>query len=250
MTSNTRPIRSFDILVILSGSLVGAMAVIATVALLSSFITPNGLAITGSVRTVTDIINEEAGAMALPLADDTPAYWYMARASGIVAYLLLFFATFFGVAMSGKLAKGALKPSFLYGMHQFMPTLAVIFAAFHAVSLLGDQYIQFSPVDLLLPFSASYEPQWTGLGTLALYLLIALIASFYVRKWIGRRVWRSFHYLSYAAFFLALVHGIMTGSDASMPAVRAMYLLTGILILFATSFRILTRSSAGKLATP
>ena len=90
--------------------------------------------------------------MALPLVGDTPAYWYMARAGGIVAYLLLFLATFWGVAMSGKMTKGSLKPALLYGLHEFFPFLAMIFAVIHAASLLGDQYIGFRPVDLLLPF--------------------------------------------------------------------------------------------------
>ncbi len=242
MTSNTRPMQGADFLTILSGSLLGAVGVIITIALLPELVVQIGQMTSRSGNTIASFISAETRIMALPAVGDTQAYWFVARASGIVAYLLLFFATFWGVALSGKMTKGALKPSFLYGMHQFFPTLAVIFAVIHAGSLLGDQYIGFRPIDLLLPFSTSYAPLWTGLGTLALYLLAALIASFYVRKWIGRRVWRAFHYLAYVAFLLALVHGTMAGSDGGLLAVRTMYLLTGVLILFATSFRILTSS--------
>jgi sulfoxide reductase heme-binding subunit YedZ len=245
MTRNSRSMQGADILVILGGSLFGVAVVVTGVALLPALAPQIGLVATESSRAIVNVSHDEAGAMGLPAVGDTPAYWYMARAGGIVAYMLLFLATFWGVAMSGKMAKGALKPSFLYGMHQFFPSLAVVFAMIHAASLLGDQSVGFRPVDLLLPFGSSYEPLWTGLGTLAIYLLVALIASFYVRKWIGRRVWRAFHFLAYVAFLLALVHGIMAGSDGDLLAIRMMYLLTGALILFATSFRILTRSPTG-----
>ena len=44
---------------------------------------------------------------------------------------------------------------------------------------------------------------------------------------IGQKAWRAFHYTAYLAFLLALVHGIMAGSDSASPAMRALYLLTG-----------------------
>ncbi|MCB0161390.1 MAG: hypothetical protein KDD83_24815, partial [Caldilineaceae bacterium] len=50
--------------------------------------------------------------------------------------------------------------------------------------------------------------------------------------------WRAFHYLAYLAFVLALVHGLMAGSDSGLLAVRGMYLFTGVSVLFATYYRI------------
>jgi predicted ferric reductase len=181
-------------------------------------------------------IAREGQVMGLPLVENTKAYWYMARAGGILAYLLLWLGTVLGVLMSGKVTKGLLA----YGIHEFLPILAVIFAGLHAAVLLGDQYIGFSLGNLLVPFSAPYRPLWTGLGTLTFYLSAALVASFYVKRWIGRRTWRLFHYTTYLAFTLALVHGMMAGTDSTSPVVRWMYLLTGAALVFATLVRVLT----------
>lgn len=209
---------------------------------------------TGSLLDVnqvtTPLLNyaaREAQIMGLPVAEATKAYWYLARAGGLIAYLLLWAATLWGVMMSGKTLKGRIEAALLYAMHEFLPILAMVFAVLHAVILLGDAYIRFDLFDLLVPFQAPYRPVWTGLGALSLYLSLALIVSFYVRSVIGRRVWRIFHYTTYLAFILALVHGVMAGTDASQPVVQWMYVLTGQTLLLATLHRVLmARAGAEK----
>ena len=183
---------------------------------------------------------QEAQVMGLPLVEGSKAYWYTARAGGLIAYLLLWLATMWGVMMSSKMAKGMIDATLLYGMHEFLPTLAMVFATLHAVVLMGDAYIGFSLVNLLVPFTTSYRPLWTGLGSVALYLSIALIASFYLKSLVSRKVWRAFHFVTYLAFGLALVHGVMAGTDTGNPVVRWMYILTGAALLFVTLYRILT----------
>jgi hypothetical protein len=183
---------------------------------------------------------QEAQVMGLPLVEGSKAYWYVARAGGLIAYLLLWLATLWGVMMSSKMAKGMIDATLLYNMHEFLPTLAMVFATLHAAVLMGDAYIGFSLVNLLVPFTTSYRPLWTGLGSVALYLSIALIASFYLKSLVSRKVWRAFHFVTYLAFGLALVHGVMVGTDTGNPVVRWMYILTGAALLFVTLYRILT----------
>ncbi len=182
---------------------------------------------------------EQARIMGLPLLQDSQAYWFIARSGGILAYLLLWFATAWGIMMSSKIMNDVVGAPLAYGFHEFFPILAMVFAAVHVLVLLGDSYIGFNFFDLIVPFSSSYEPLWTGLGTLSLLLSTALIASFYIRKRIGRKAWRAFHYLSYLSFLLALVHGLMAGTDSSHPAIQAMYWLTGASLLFLTTYRVL-----------
>ena len=111
-----------------------------------------------------------------------------------------------------------------------------------------DPDSRFSLLDLLIPFRAPYRPLWTGLGSLALYLSVALIASFYLRAVVSRRVWRAFHYVTYLAFLLALVHGLMAGTDTAQPAVYWRYVATGATLLFATIYRVLTARHSHKPA--
>ncbi len=191
----------------------------------------------------------QARAMGLPLVADTKAYWYMARAGGIVAYVLLWLATCWGIMMSSKVIKGVVSVPVAYALHQYLPILGVVFVALHAVVLLGDTYIDFKPWQLLVPFTGPYQPFWTGLGILAFYLFVALIASFYVRKRIGQKTWRALHYTSYLAFLIALAHGVMAGTDSGSQAMRALYLITGGLSVFLVLYRMLayapkTRRSA------
>ena len=181
----------------------------------------------------------QAQLMGLPLAEGSHAYWYLARAGGVVAYLLLWLATCWGIMMSSKVIKGVVDVPVAYALHEYLPILGVVFAALHAVVLLGDSYIDFAPWHLFVPFAGPYKPLWTGLGILALYLSVALIASFYVRKRIGQKVWRTLHYASYLAFLLALLHGIMAGSDTAAAPMWVMYIVTGGLSVFLLLYRLL-----------
>lgn len=193
-------------------------------------------------------LGQEAQTMGLPLAGDTKAYWYMARAGGIVSYLLLWLATCWGIMMSSKFIKGVVDAPVAYALHEYLPMVGVVFAAVHAAVLLGDSYIGFKPWQLLVPFTSPYEPGWTALGTLAFYLFVALIASHFLRKRIGQKAWRAFHYTSYLAFLMALVHGLMAGSDSSALAIKAMYLLTGASSLFLLYYRLLAYSPRARRA--
>ena len=182
---------------------------------------------------------EQAQAMGLPLAADSKAYWYMARAGGVLSYILLWLATCWGIMMSSKIIKGLVDVPVAYALHEYLPILGVVFAALHALVLLGDSYIAFKPWQILVPFASPYKPFWTGLGVLAFYLSIALIASFYVRKRIGQKTWRALHYTSYLAFLIALLHGVMAGSDSGTTTMRALYLVTGATSIFLLLYRLL-----------
>jgi hypothetical protein len=53
----------------------------------------------------------------------------------------------------------------------------------HAAVLLGDEYLNYTATQLLLPFgSTPYRPLWVGLGQAAFYVLIPVTASFYTPR--------------------------------------------------------------------
>ena len=185
-------------------------------------------------------LDAQAQLMGLPLTGETSAFWYMARAGGIVAYLLLWFSVVWGLALSSKLITKRVPAPVVYGLHEFLSLGAVVFALLHSVVLLGDSYINFSLINLVLPYTAAYEPFWTGLGTIGFYLIAALTTSYYVRKQIGQQTWRALHYLTFAGYALVLTHGLMAGTDTTFPVIKLMYLGTGGLVLFLTLYRLLT----------
>jgi DMSO/TMAO reductase YedYZ heme-binding membrane subunit len=194
------------------------------------------------------LLAEQARTMGLPLATGSQAYWYVARAGGVVAYVLLWLATCWGVMMSSKVIKGVVDVPVAFALHEYLPILGVVFAVLHALVLLGDDYIGFTPWQLFVPFTSPYKPLWTGLGVLAFYLFIALIASFYVRQKIGQKTWRTLHYTSYVGFLMALLHGLMAGSDSAAPAMRTLYLITGGAAIFLVLFRLLAYAPRARRA--
>ncbi len=195
---------------------------------------------TGLATSVGTGVREQGNLMGLPLDTSSHAFWYLARAGGVMAYLLLWMATCWGIVMSSKLGKGYLSAPVAFALHDYLPILGLVFAGLHAVVLLGDSYVNFDLTQLLIPFTSSYKPLWTGLGILSFYLLLAIIVSSYLRKQIGQRTWRAFHYASYVGFLMALAHGIFAGTDSNSLLMRTLYLTTGATCLFLVYYRLLS----------
>ena len=166
--------------------------------------------------------------------------WYVTRAAGLTAYLLLWLSTVWGVAVSSKVFDPVLHRMFTYDFHQFLSLLAIGFTILHVVVLLADQYLPFSVAQILVPFSAPYRPVWVGFGTIGLYLTLLVSITFYIRRWIGQKTFRVIHLVSYLAFIAAALHGLFAGTDSPLPTVQAMYLLTTLSVVFLTAYRIVT----------
>jgi sulfoxide reductase heme-binding subunit YedZ len=144
-----------------------------------------------------------------------------------------------GLAMSGRLVRRRGLPAKLRRAHEALTlaTLAMIVA--HAGLLLFDSYLRPGLAGITVPFALGYRPLFTGLGIIAGWLAAILGLSFYVRKRIGTRLWRSLHRFTIVAYVLALVHVIGSGTDARSPAMIAM--VTGLTapIAFAFTYRAL-----------
>ena len=184
------------------------------------------------------------------LGSEPKAYWYLSRASATVAYGLLWLSMALGLIITNKLARVWPGGPIAFDLHQFASLMGLAFALFHALILMGDKYINYDLAQVLVPFnSTGYKPVWVGLGQIGFYLLAIVGLSFYVRKRLGNRTWRLIHYLSFLMFALALLHGIISGTDSSVPAIGAFYWVTGISLLFLFVYRVLvTRFAARKQA--
>jgi predicted ferric reductase len=166
-------------------------------------------------------------------------YWLLARAGGFVAYGLLWLAVVFGLLMTGKVARHWPGTRQANAIHQSVSVLAVVYTVFHALILLGDRYIGFNLLGLLLPFTSGYAPLWVGLGQIGLYLLVAITLSYYIRKRIGRKTWRALHYGSFILYLLVTAHGLLAGTDTSAPWALAFYTGTSLITYALTVYRIL-----------
>ena len=175
-----------------------------------------------------------------PLALISPGsatiYWYISRGAGFTVFILLTVAVALGMLLSLKWRSDAWPRFITNELHPFVQLVAGVFLAIHIVSVLLDSYIQFSVAGILIPLVSTYRPVWLAFGIVAMYLGVALAVSSYLKRFIGYRVWRSMHYAGFAAWLLALVHGITTGSDTRAPWATAIYagsalLITGLLAI-------------------
>ena len=147
----------------------------------------------------------------------------------------------FGLIITNRMAKLWPGGPAAFDLHQHVSLLAIAFSLFHALILLGDQFISPTLVGLLVPFGlASYRPTWVGFGQLGIYLSLLVTLTFYARKKLGGQRWRTVHVFSYAAFLLVMVHGLFSGTDTETSWAFAIYFFTGVSVLFLTLYRILT----------
>jgi predicted ferric reductase len=174
------------------------------------------------------------------LGPSPKAYWYLSRATALVAYILLWLSMTLGVLITNKLARVWPGGPTAFDLHQHASLLGLAFALFHALILMGDKYIAYTLPQVLTPFaSANYKPVWVGLGQIGFYLLALVSLSFYVRAKIGARTWRLIHFLSFAVYALAIVHSVWSGTDSKVDGIRMMYWVTSSSLLFFIVFRIL-----------
>jgi len=145
---------------------------------------------------------------------DNIALWYAARATGLVALLLLTASMVWGIA--GAMRSGpAGWPRFTVTLlHRNLTLVTVAFLGVHVGSSVIDSYAGIGWLDPVLPFGSTYKPFWLGLGAIAWDLLLAIVVSSLVRRWISLRVWRVLHWASYLCWPVALLHAIGIGTDS------------------------------------
>ena len=163
-------------------------------------------------------------------------WWYVTRASGIIAYLLLWFSMVLGLGVASKFFDNLLDRVFTYDFHQFISLLSIAFVVVHVVVLLLDRYLPYSVWQILVPFISPYRPIWVGIGVIAFYLIILVTVTFYIKKRIGMRLFRIIHILSLLGYVGATFHGIYAGTDSALPSMMLLYEGTALVVLFLTVF--------------
>jgi len=147
----------------------------------------------------------------------SPIDWYAARAAGITAYLLVSGVVLLGLTMAAKKTFVRWPRFTVEDVHRFGGLLVGSFVAIHVLTVAIDAWLPFSIQSLVVPFTSRYRPIWVGLGIAAAELLLALAVTNHYRRRLPYPVWRRAHYLNFAVWGTATVHGIGSGTDRSAP---------------------------------
>jgi DMSO/TMAO reductase YedYZ heme-binding membrane subunit len=169
----------------------------------------------------------------------TTTWWYLARASGYVAWVLVTASVLTGLVFATRFTNRRATPAWVLDLHRFVGGTAVVFTFLHLGGLVADRYVHFRIAELLVPFASSWKPAPVALGVVALYLLLAVeVTSLLVRR-LPRRVWRAVHLTSYGLFWVATFHLLTAGTDAGNPVSRVGAALAMASVLFLTLVRVL-----------
>ncbi|MEV6173963.1 ferric reductase-like transmembrane domain-containing protein [Streptomyces sp. NPDC051954] len=181
--------------------------------------------------------------------------WYVNRATGAVCLVLFTAVVLLGMAVRLRTRLPGLPRFGTITLHRTLSLSATAFLALHITAAIIDGYVDITALDAVIPFVADYQPLWLGLGTVAFDLLLAVLVTSLLRARLGHRTWRAVHWLAYASWPFALIHGIGIGTDTgtdwmtwlTVSCVTAVVLAFGIRV--AHSARAARRTPAALLRT-
>jgi sulfoxide reductase heme-binding subunit YedZ len=141
----------------------------------------------------------------------------------VAAYIVLSIVVSLGLTL-GKKAQSSRWPRFsVEEVHRFGGLLVGSLIGVHVLAIAADSFLPFSLTELLVPFTSSYRPLWTGLGIAAAELLLALAITNHYRRRLPYRFWRRAHYLNFAVWGFASLHGLMAGTDRGAAWLAILY---------------------------
>jgi len=174
---------------------------------------------------------------AIVVTSSTPL-WYLTRATGLVALVLLTLSMAFGLLSSVRYQRPAWPRFVTAGLHRNTTLLAVAFTVLHVITTAADSFVSIPVQDAVIPFISSYRPLWLGLGAVAFDLMLALAITSLLRTRMSYRSWRLVHWTSYLCWPVAVLHGLGTGSDASVRWVLGLTVACVALIAALIAWRL------------
>ncbi|HMD52907.1 MAG TPA: ferric reductase-like transmembrane domain-containing protein [Solirubrobacteraceae bacterium] len=175
------------------------------------------------------------------LASTGPSiYWYLTRSTGAVALILLTLAIALGVADVERWSTPRWPRFIVDGVHRNVSLLAMVFLCLHILTSVLDSFAPISLVDAVIPFVGSYRPFWLGLGAVSFDLLLAVTITSLLRQRMGFATWRAVHWLTYASWPIALLHGLGTGSDVKSTWMLGLSIACLLVVLAAVLTRVVS----------
>jgi methionine sulfoxide reductase heme-binding subunit len=167
-------------------------------------------------------------------------YWYLTRSTGGVALLLLTIAVVLGVLDVRRFSTPQWPRFVVDSLHRNVSLLAMAFLLLHILTSVLDSFAPISLIDAVIPFAGSYRPFWLGLGAVSFDMLLAVTITSLLRQRMGYATWRAIHWLTYASWPIALLHGFGTGSDVKATWLLALSIGCLLAVLAAVLARVLS----------
>jgi methionine sulfoxide reductase heme-binding subunit len=165
-------------------------------------------------------------------------WWYLTRASGIIAWVLLGASVALGTMQSSRRTPGR-SPAWFVDLHRGLAGIACWALATHLVALIADSFESFDLLDLLIPYRAPVEPGGVAWGIAALYVTVAVEATSLAARRLSWRTWRTIHASGLVVFWLTTLHAIQTGTDTQSWLLRIAAVAVSLFVAVVTVVRFL-----------
>ena len=158
--------------------------------------------------------------------------WYVARSTGVVAWVALTASVCIGLALSTRALGPNPKPAWLTDLHRGVSASALVVTGVHLAALYLDEYVAFGLPELLVPMASEWKPVAVALGVVGMWLMLLVEGTSLARRRIPSRAWRAIHLLAFPAWVLATAHFVAAGTDAGRPSMAVLVVL-GLVVVGA-----------------
>lgn len=176
--------------------------------------------------------------------------WYIIRGAGFAAFALMFLLMISGIGHVTGLTYRFIEPIKAWAIHKAMAFALVAAILIHVIFLLFDHYVNFSIVQLFVPFLNHYSNGTTlfglhlnslgvGFGVIAMYLVFIIVLSSLGYIDTKKGLWKFLHYFSYIAVYLVFIHALYNGSDLKYGTFRAFFILMMVIMTLAVIGRLM-----------
>lgn len=177
--------------------------------------------------------------------------WFLTRASGIVALVLILAAVADGLIFSGREGGRRLRPTWWMDLHRGLGGYALAFTGLHLLTAYGAN-IGAGLAQVFVPGTSPTATTAFTLGVLALYGLAITVFTSWPRRLLERRTWHLLHLPSIPTAIAAAMHAWQLGTDASAPWFMALSVLAFGGVMYPVGLRLtgIARQRAARRAGP
>jgi len=165
----------------------------------------------------------------------TPLVWWLDRSAGLVLLILLTGAVVTGLRSTSPRPRRGTPRFATLALHRNLALVALCLLGVHVGFAVADSFVEIRWWQVLVPATSGYRPWWVGLGTVAVDLLLAVVATSLLRHRLGLRAWRTVHLLVWPAWVLGVAHAVSLGTDVRSGAPWAVLPVCGCLLAVAVA---------------
>lgn len=130
-----------------------------------------------------------------------------------------------------------------FRLHNWSGYLVLGLSLLHPIILLFSSTARFRILDVIYPIHSPSQPFENTIGAIGLYLIAFVVVTSYFRIQLGRHLWKSFHFVVYAAAVALFWHSILTDPNLKNSPVdwfdgeKVFIEVCALLILVSSVFR-------------